>query len=520
MAATCPSVTLIPRQRKSTRLGRLVAVALVVCMLVGPGAVFVAVQLPNAAKQSLQASLRQPWHDSFSIESNHASHRPSFIAGLATGFTAFAAVALWARGSVSAARHQALRHRNPALSLSAEGTVASAAVTQDAEQEEQFKTMCTTLMRRIGAAEKIMAQDANSDGVLDFDEFQSLLKQLEFDCETHQARALFKVLDTDESGTIDVGELKATLRNSGVIEGIYQEGLQNTFKTLIPAAALAVAFGVVKGPSAGLDFVTAYVVEDSLSVDNLFVFLAIFQYFKVSPELQKTCLDLGIYGAVVLRFLFIFVGLAAVQTFKPVLLLFAGVLLYASYSALASGEDDEDDEDEGPPDVVKDFLAMLPTTPDFVGDKLWVDDPKGGFLFTPLLSCIVAIELSDILFAVDSVPAVFAVTSDPLIVYTSNILAILGLRSLYQVLSIAVQDLVYLETAVAAILGFVGFKLAGEVVGFELDSSISLAVIVSTLAIGIIASKLEDGGEQDTKKVKQKNVLSRLVDDVAKVLGL
>lgn len=202
------------------------------------------------------------------------------------------------------------------------------------------------------------------------------------------------------------------------------------------------------------------------------------------------------------------------------LLLFAGVLLYASYSALASGEDDEDDEDEGPPDVVKDFLAMLPTTPDFVGDKLWVDDPKGGFLFTPLLSCIVAIELSDILFAVDSVPAVFAVTSDPLIVYTSNILAILGLRSLYQVLSIAVQDLVYLETAVAAILGFVGLKLVGEVAGFEVDSSISLAVIVITLAVGIIASKLEDGKEQDAKKVKQKNVLSRLVDDVGKLLGL
>lgn len=515
MAAAAPLAALVPSRAKSTCLLRVAAVILGAHMLAGPVITFVVMQRPRSAPQSLRASLQQPWPASLT-QANHAMQQHSGSCGFVVGCMLFSAVALCARGRVGAPKPQCCP--SIALQQAAEGRVAIETVARPVENEEQFRTLCTMLLREVGQAEDIMAQDQNADGILDFQEFERLLKRLDFDCDKCQARALFDLVDRDGSGTVDVSEMKTTLRSSGIIEGIYQEGLQNTVYTLVPAIALAVGFGVVKGPSAGLDFLSAYVVEDSLSIDNLFVFLAIFQYFRVPPSLQKTCLDIGIYGAVILRFLFIFAGLAAVQSFKPMLLLFAVVLLYASYVALADGGDDEDQE-EGPPPVVRDLLSRLPTTKNFVGDKLWIQDPKDGLLFTPLLTCIVALELSDILFAIDSVPAVFAVTSDPLIVYTSNILAILGLRSLYQVLSIAVQDLVYLETSAAVILGFVGLKLVGEVAGVELDSSISLIIILGTLAIGIITSKLEEAEKQDSKKAKTKNNFTRMAEDLAKVFG-
>jgi len=243
-------------------------------------------------------------------------------------------------------------------------------------------------------------------------------------------------------------------------------------------------------------------VEDSLSIDNLFVFLLLFQSFKVPTRLQSLCLNLGIYGAVVLRAVFIFAGLAAVESFKPLLLFFAAFLVYSSFSALTKSED-EDDEDAGPPELVQNIVAMFPTTPNFVGDKLFIEGPNGNTLATPLALCIISIELCDILFAVDSVPAVFAVTSDPLIVYTSNIAAILGLRSLFRVLSVAVQDLVYLEKAVAIVLGFVGVKLCAEVFGYEVSSAVSLVIIVTTLLGGVFFSKLADE-EEDREKEQRR----------------
>jgi len=241
------------------------------------------------------------------------------------------------------------------------------------------------------------------------------------------------------------------------------------------------------------------VVEDSLSVDNIFVFLTLFKYFKVPPSLQTYCLNLGIVGAVILRAFFIFAGLAAVKAFEPLLLVFSALLLYSSYTVLFSSDEESEDEGGDVPEVVQNILDQLPTTNKFVGDKLTVQSSDGRVLVTPLALCIIAVELSDILFAVDSVPAVFAVTNDPLIVYTSNILAILGLRSIYQVLAIAVSDLVYLEKAVAVILGFVGFKLGAGVAGVEIASTTSLAFIVGVLFVGVVAS-LQMQDAQDTEE--------------------
>jgi len=306
-------------------------------------------------------------------------------------------------------------------------------------------------------------------------------------------------MDSDADGSIDPKELRATIRNSGAITAMYSEGLQSAGLTVLPALVTAALFTYFQGVSSGIDFLTGYVVEDSLSVDNIFVFLTLFKYFKVPPSLQTYCLNLGIVGAVILRAFFIFAGLAAVKAFEPLLLVFSALLLYSSYTVLFSSDEESEDEGGDVPEVVQNMLDQLPTTNKFVGDKLTVQSSDGRVLVTPLALCIIAIELSDILFAVDSIPAVFAVTNDPLIVYTSNILAILGLRSIYQVLAIAVSDLVYLEKAVAVILGFVGFKLGAGVAGVEIASTTSLAFIVGVLFVGVVAS-LQMQDAQDTEE--------------------
>jgi TerC family integral membrane protein len=316
-------------------------------------------------------------------------------------------------------------------------------------------------------------------------------------CTSAESRALFDEIDSDRAGVLEPPSLKRRIRASGAISGMYSRGLSNVAVTLVPTALVALGLFYFKGKDSALDFVAGYVVEDSLSVDNLFVFLVLFKYFKVPPTLQKLCLDLGIFGAVVLRAVFIFGGLALIQAFRPFLLVFSGFLIYSSYTALTSGDDD-DDEEEKPPDIVQNLLSYLPTTPKFDGDKLIVPGPNGGYLATPLAVCIIAVELSDILFAVDSVPAIFGITEDPIVVYSSNIAAIVGLRSLYDVLAVAVSDLVYLDKAVAVVLGFVGVKLGLEVAGLELDSMTSLSVIVAILGAGIAASLAQrDQGDKD-----------------------
>ena len=282
---------------------------------------------------------------------------------------------------------------------------------------------------------------------------------------------------------IDGNELKSALRNSGAIAGMYKESL-TTFGYLV-AATFAFDLGVFafKGPEAAFDFLTAYFVEDSLSVDNLFVFLLLFRYFKVPPQLVDICLNYGITGSILLRGVFIFAGLAAASAFAPLLLGFSVFLIASSYTMLAGGEEEEE-EDDAPPEIVTDLLDKLPMTGTFEGEKFFVNTPE-GLRATQLTGTLVCIALCDVLFAVDSIPAVLGVTSDPFVVYTSNIAAVVGLRSLYQLLSIAVSDLVYLEKAVALVLGFVGVKLGAEVLGVEVSSALSLGVIVTTLGGGV-----------------------------------
>lgn len=260
-----------------------------------------------------------------------------------------------------------------------------------------------------------------------------------------------------------------------------------TSLTLVLTAAAVFDVGIyhMKGAEAALDFVSGFLVEESLSVDNLFVFLLLFDYFKTPSRSQGKVLQYGLWGAIVLRALFIGAGVVALEFFRPVLLVFAGVLIASSVKLLLSGGADDDEEDLSENSVVQLAQKFVKTTDEYDGDHFF----KNG-VATPLFLVLVCVELSDIVFAIDSVPAVFGVTEDPLIVFASNMFAILGLRSVYSVLADAVEALPYLQQAVAVILAFVGAKLAGEYFGLAVGDAESLVIIGGCLGIGVLTSLL------------------------------
>jgi len=197
---------------------------------------------------------------------------------------------------------------------------------------------------------------------------------------------------------------------------------------------------------------------------------------------------------VVLRALFIFAGLAVVERFKGVLLVFSGILLYSAYELLAEG--DEEPEDLSQNAVVKLTKQYLPSTDSYDEDKFFTIQ-DGVSVATPLLLALVCVELSDVLFAVDSIPAVFGVTTDPFIAFSSNAFALLGLRALYTIIAAAVDDFVYLRPAIAVVLGFIGLKLIGSFAGYEIPTLDSLLLVLGTLGTGVGLSVLEATASDD-----------------------
>ena len=237
------------------------------------------------------------------------------------------------------------------------------------------------------------------------------------------------------------------------------------------------------GQEKGLEFLAGYILEKSLSVDNLFVFLLIFSYFKVPPEVQHRVLFFGIIGALVLRGVFIYLGATLVHQFHWVLYLFGAFLVFSGFKLLFMGDDD----DQNPENlIVKAAKKRLKLTEDFRGDKFFIVE-NGKRLATPLFLVLIAIETSDVLFAVDSIPAIFGVTEDTFIVYTSNVMAILGLRALYFALAGLLEYFHYLNYGLAAVLIFIGAKMLGENY-FELGIVSELVVIATILTASILAS--------------------------------
>ncbi|TBR17442.1 TerC family protein [bacterium] len=244
------------------------------------------------------------------------------------------------------------------------------------------------------------------------------------------------------------------------------------------AAALAFAGGVWSrmGPEKGLEFLTGYAIEKSLSVDNLFVFLTVFAAFRVPAAQQHRVLFWGVFGALVMRGAFIGAGTVLLERFSWTLYLFGGLLAVTGLKMLLGGAPSEA---EGEAPAVRWARRLFPSTEGLHGDRFFVRE-GGAWRATPLLPALAAVEGADVVFAVDSVPAVFAVTSDPFIVFTSNVFAILGLRSLYFALAGVLDRLEGLKTGLALVLLFVGAKmcLAGV---FHVPAAASLAVVAVLL---------------------------------------
>lgn len=260
-------------------------------------------------------------------------------------------------------------------------------------------------------------------------------------------------------------------------------------------AIFGVTLVATRGVTAGYEFFAGYLIEQSLSIDNLFVFIMLFEYFKVPTELQNRVLSWGISGAIVLRGLMIGVGVAALQKFKSVILVFAFILIASSVTLLLEKET-IGTGDHGENLVMKLTKALFPNTSSQLhGEKFFVVE-NGKRVATPLFLCLIAVELSDFVFAVDSIPAVLGVSKDPLIVYASNIFAIMALRSLYTLVAKAVSSFRYLKPAVALVLGFVGSKMIAEYFHVEIGIGVSLTVICSLLGIGLIASIIENERKQ------------------------
>jgi len=249
-------------------------------------------------------------------------------------------------------------------------------------------------------------------------------------------------------------------------------------------------FGKVKA----LEFLTGYVIEYSLSVDNIFVFILIFSYFAVKDEYQHKILFWGILGALIMRGIFIFAGVALINRFHWIVLIFGGFLVFTGVKMLFQKEGSVDpDPDKNP--IVRFFKKFFPVANAYHGDKLFITQNKKLYA-TPLFLVLLIIESSDLIFAVDSIPAILAISTDTFIVYTSNIFAIMGLRSLYFAMAGIMGYFRFIKVGLAFVLSFVGLKMLAAYFNFEIPIVLSLVTIVSILLISVLASVLIKPKEQ------------------------
>jgi len=300
---------------------------------------------------------------------------------------------------------------------------------------------------------------------------------------------------------VDLGMFRKRTREMSIREALIRSAIW------ISIAAVFNGFVYLwVGEQAGLEFTAGYLLEEALSVDNLFVFVLIFTAFRVAPAYQHRVLFWGIIGAVVLRGIFIGVGTALVHRFHWVMIGFGVLLLYTAYKLFRGGDDDE----EFNPDknlAFRAFRRVVRAVPEFHGARFTV--VQGGKLFaTPLLAVLVLVETSDVLFALDSIPAVFGVSSNPFVVYTSNIFAILGLRSMYFLLAGVMHKFRFLKTGLAVILAFIGGKMVLEH-WVHVSIAISLGFIALALAISVIASMMWPPDEPPASTIDGMDSLSK-----------
>ncbi len=249
--------------------------------------------------------------------------------------------------------------------------------------------------------------------------------------------------------------------------------------------SIAVLFGIfvlfTLGTDKAIEFYTGYIVEESMSIDNLFVFILIFSFFKIPDDYQHKALYYGIFGALIFRAIFIFAGAELMERFDIVIYIFGIILLIAALKTIFKKSGDEEENK-----MAIWLSKVFKTSPELDGDKFFTR-VDGKLIMTPLLLCVIVIELSDVIFALDSIPAVLAISTDTFIVYTSNIFAIMGLRSLYFTIKESMKSLRFLNYGLGIILAFVAFKLLTAKF-IEIPVLASLLVIITVLAITVILS--------------------------------
>ncbi|MCU7505238.1 MAG: TerC family protein [Ignavibacteria bacterium] len=253
-----------------------------------------------------------------------------------------------------------------------------------------------------------------------------------------------------------------------------------------------------KGEQKALEFFTGYLIEKSLSVDNIFIFVLVFSFFKVPPLYQHKVLFWGIFGALVMRVIFIFAGVALIEQFHWIIYVFGVFLIYTGIRMI-SEKDKEIHPEKNP--VLKLAQKYIRVLPSFEEDKFFVKRNSLTYA-TPLFIVLLFIETTDLIFAVDSIPAILAISSDPFIVFTSNVFAILGLRSLYFALAGIIEKFVYLSYGLALILMFVGLKMLLTDV-FHIPIGISLGVIALILTASIVLSLRRTKGTKIPEEVKE-----------------
>ena len=257
---------------------------------------------------------------------------------------------------------------------------------------------------------------------------------------------------------------------------IFSVGIYFFWDTLAPASSYT-------NGEASLAFLTGYLIEKSLSVDNIFVFALLFTYFAVPAAYQHRVLFWGILGALVMRATLIVAGAALLKEFHWIIYIFGGFLILTGVK-MAVHRDEEIHPERNP--LIRFFRRLMPVTEGYVGDKFFIRR-AGALMATPLFLVLLIVESTDLVFAIDSIPAIFAVTNDPFIVYTSNVFAILGLRSLYFMLAGAIMKFHYLKPALAVVLVFVGVKMVMVDI-YKIPVALSLGIIASVLGVAVLAS--------------------------------
>lgn len=271
----------------------------------------------------------------------------------------------------------------------------------------------------------------------------------------------------------------------------HELGFKEAVRQSLVWIGIAVMFGIgvyfYKGVDAGNMWFSAYVIEKSLSMDNLFVMYLIFQYFQTPPEYQQECLFWGILGAMVLRATFIFLGATLVAMFHPILYIFGVVLIWSAYKLVFTSDEEASVQENK---IVIFFKKHFPVIDMYVGNKFFIRviTDKARVTATLLFITLLMIETTDIIFAVDSIPAAFGITTDTFILYTSNILAVLGLRALYFVMASLVNKLWAFKYGIALILAFVGVKMCIDHF-IEIPTNVSLFIVLTVLGLsGLIST--------------------------------